>query len=151
MKPDDARADTLSDIGSDDREPARKVLMRYFRAIAAWNQAYAWLDSSKAFRSPKGVTSLNIVKIQVPKQPKQLATPIRALLNEFLETKGNPSMKQSIKNLEWVDNKILGTIHAEAILMALIKECSKVGTTLPQKLVRILKVTPHLPFNCIVC
>lgn len=57
------RADTLSDIGSDEREPASQILMRYFRAIVAWNHAYAWLDSSKVFRSPKGVISLNIVKI----------------------------------------------------------------------------------------
>lgn len=77
------RADTLSDIGSDGREPAGQILLRYFRAIVAWNQAYAWLESSKVFRSPRGALSLNIVKIQVLKN-------------------GN----------------------AEAILMALIKECS---------------------------
>lgn len=57
------RADTLSDIGSDGREPAGQILLRYFRA--------------------RGALSLNIVKIQVLKN-------------------GN----------------------AEAILMALIKECS---------------------------
>lgn len=29
------RADTLSDIGSDGREPAGQILLRYFRAIVA--------------------------------------------------------------------------------------------------------------------
>lgn len=116
------RADTLSDIGSDGREPAGQILLRYFRAIVAWNQAYAWLESSKVFRSPRGALSLNIVKIQVL---KLAAAPIRMLLDEFLETyNGTMRQSQEIRSLEQMGDDFKGTVHAEAILMALIKECS---------------------------
>jgi len=81
---EDSTADTHSDIGVDDCEPASKVLMHYFRAIVAWNEAYKWLDSSKVFRSLKGVVSLNLVKIQVPKQ-KNASTSIKDILDEFLQ------------------------------------------------------------------
>lgn len=115
-------ADTLSDIGSDGREPAGQILLRYFRAIVAWNQAYAWLESSKVFRSPRGALSLNIVKIQVL---KLAAAPIRMLLDEFLETyNGTMRQSQEIRSLEQMGDDFKGTVHAEAILMALIKECS---------------------------
>jgi hypothetical protein len=149
---EDARADALSDIGIDDREPAGKILMGYFRAIVAWNQAYVWLNSSMVFWLPKGVMSLNIVKIQVPKQQKQ-ATSIRAILDEYLQEYNylQLAVKESIKNLEKIGDKPKGTVHAEAILMALIKKCSNAETTLPPNLVHILKVIHYLLFNCVVC
>jgi len=146
---EDARADALSEFGVD--EPANKIFMRYLQAIVAWNQAYAWLDSSKVFRSPKGIMSLHIVKMPVPSQQKRAATSIRALLEEFLKTiDSDEDVEKRIKNLEPKSDKVVGTIHAEAILMALIKESSNAKTTLPQSLVDILKVILH-PFSCAVC
>ncbi|EDR08043.1 uncharacterized protein LACBIDRAFT_297664 [Laccaria bicolor S238N-H82] len=141
----DDRAEALSDIGISDCEAAGKFLMCYFRAIVAWNHAYAWLDawlnSSKIFRSQKGILFLHIVKIWVPSQENQAATSTRALLDEFIKTyNADLAIQESLKNLEKIgDKKLMGTVHAEATLMALIKESSNPATSLPSSFVDILK------------
>lgn len=148
---EDSTADTHSDIGVDDCEPASKVLMHYFRAIVAWNEAYKWLDSSKVFRSPKGVVSLNLVKIQVPKQ-KNASTSIKDILDEFLQKhKADLDMEKSIRQLEKIGDRHIGTVHAEAILMALIKESSNPKNKLLSSLVCVLKVIFRFLFHCAVC
>jgi hypothetical protein len=148
----DSRADTLSDIGADDREPANKIFMRYLRSIVAWNQAYVWLDSSKVFRSPKGIMSVNLLKMQVPNQQDRTATPITTLLEEFVKKINvDENVKKRTRGLKLKSDKFTGTIHAEAVLMALIKEASNAKTTLPQSLIDILKVILHFPLDCAIC
>jgi hypothetical protein len=126
--------------------------MCFFRAIVAWNQAHVWLDSSKVFRSPKGVVALNIVKIQVSMEQKKASTPIKTLLHECSKKyTADLKLEETLKKLEKRDNKFKGMVHAEAILMALINECSNLETTLPRDLVHILKVIFHFSFSCAVC
>lgn len=110
--------------------------MQYFRAIVAWNQAYAWLDSSKLFRSSKGIMSLNIVKMQVPTEKCQAVTSTSALLDEFTD---DPVIRENLQDLERFGGKFTGVIHAEATLMAFIKEASRTATELPSSFVDILK------------
>ncbi|EDR08230.1 uncharacterized protein LACBIDRAFT_327289 [Laccaria bicolor S238N-H82] len=125
----DDRSDALSDIGVDDHEDAGKFLMRYFRAIVAWNQAYAWLDSSKLFRSLKGIMSLNIVKMQVPSEKCQAVTSTSALLDEFTD---DPVIRESLQDLERFGGKFTGDANKIGVAKKCCWLCKELGEAMGQ-------------------
>jgi hypothetical protein len=129
------------------------LLLRYFKTIVAWIHALVSLNRSKLFRSGLELT-LNIVCVPSNPTPNYML-PVEALVDELLPRAVTGDSYDAIRTrlLSMIKSptstRFSGTVHCEAMLMALVTACSArpQDEEMPSYLVELLGVNLTLPFD----
>jgi hypothetical protein len=142
-----------AEYNAEEDENTGKIFIRYLQTIIAWLHALSSLNRSKLFRSGLPLT-LNIV--HTPDSPQaSYMLPMVDLLKEFLPF---VTLGMSQENRDAIFQELLtflrsptsdkfsGTVHCEAILMALITAGIRRDQNLPHDIVQLLRV--NLSLSC---